>query len=101
MHKSIINSNSISAIKSPQGEWIENQRDIANQFEKHFIEVYNRKHKMIVDKAFLPKRTLTPAASAWLSRPFSEEVILKGLKSINRYKASGPDGFTLDFFQDN
>lgn len=46
------------------------------------------------------KGSRSPAASAWISRPFSDEEIYKALKSCNRDKAPGPDRFSAGFFMD-
>lgn len=100
MHRSRTNSNIISAIKASDGNWLENQEDIALQFANHFKDTY-KYHKMSVDISFQPKRILHPNTSTWLSRPFSDEEILSAIKAINRDKAPWPDGFTAGFFQDN
>lgn len=35
----------------------------------------------------------------WLERPFTEAEVLKIVKQCDRDKASGPDGFTMNFFK--
>jgi hypothetical protein len=37
--------------------------------------------------------------STWLERPFEESEVLEVVKGMNSNKASGPDGFTIAFFQ--
>lgn len=101
MHRSRTNYKTLSMITSAYGIRVESQKGIASLFESHFKEFYNMKNKMEIDEYFQPKRKLTPVASTWLSRPFSEEEILKGLNSIHRDKALGPNGFSSGFFQDN
>lgn len=101
MHRSRTNSNLISEIKNSHGVWLGNQDEIGLHFTNHFKDAYNRNHRMYVDDYLHPRRMLNPKASAWLSRPFTDEEVLNSIKAINRDKSPGPDGFTAGFFQDN
>jgi hypothetical protein len=44
--------------------------------------------------------SLDEVEASSLELPFEENEVLEVVKGMNRDKASGPDGFTLAFFQD-
>ena len=46
-------------------------------------------------------KVLEVSEASWLEFKFSEEGVLKALTDLNGDKASGPDGFTMAFWQDN
>lgn len=48
-----------------------------------------------------PKRILKSIVADLLERPFEDEEILDGLELCGKDKASGPDGFTAEFFLSN
>jgi hypothetical protein len=71
--------------------------DHAAQFyESLFAEPYSWRPRLD-DLAF---DTLDAVEAAPLELPFEEREVLEVVKGMNRDKASGPDGFSLTFFQD-
>jgi len=72
-------------------------RDHAAQFyESLFAEPYSWRPRLD-DLAF---DTLDAVETSSLELPFEEREVLEVVKGMNRYKVSGPDGFSLAFFQD-
>lgn len=94
--------NHIASVKDEMGEWITNDREVAEFFRRGFLSLYSTSH----DTA-----SLNPHLSAQWHGKFSEEVkcslgnmasreeIKDALWSMKPYKAPSPDGLHAGFFQ--
>ncbi|XP_059436099.1 uncharacterized protein LOC132169027 [Corylus avellana] len=68
---------------------------IVDFYQKHFTEQHN--WRPLVDGISLD--SISEEEASWLERDFEEEEVKKVVFKMNGNKASGPDGFSLAFFQ--
>ncbi|XP_035551741.1 uncharacterized protein LOC108989210 [Juglans regia] len=68
---------------------------IVNFYEKLFSEEYSWRPKL--DGMFFD--SIDEASADWLERAFEEDEVLDVVRGMARDKGSGPDGFSMAFFQ--
>lgn len=90
--------NSISSLEV-DGELLEDPENIYEEIVSFYSSLYNEPFSW---RPFLDDLTFDSifrVEAAWLERPFNDEEVAEVVWSLNRDKASGPNRFTLAFFQ--
>ena len=94
--------NFITAIKNEVGEWLTEEREVANHFREGFIKIYTTAqeaatHDFNYNLQWQPK--LLSEEKNSISHMVTEEEIKSALWSLKAFKAPGPDGLHAGFFQ--
>ncbi|XP_058784295.1 uncharacterized protein LOC131659071 [Vicia villosa] len=88
----------ISVLEGAEGR-VEGFEEVKKEVRDHFEGFFKEEnHDRAVPKG-LDFRSLTKEDREWLERPFSEEEIKTAVWDCDGNKSPGPDGFTLEFFQ--
>ena len=92
--------NSILRIKI-DGNWLFEKRALKAGIVGAFQKLLTENGDLWPSCEGLYFKVLEVSEASWLEFKFSEEGVLKALTDLNGDKASGPDGFTMAFWQDN
>ena len=92
------NANKILALSDSFGVVHDSHEAISSVAVNYFKDLFGTSSPVSHIPEDLQLPCLTHAQSVFLSRPFSNDEILKTLKSMPKNKSPGPDGFTSEFF---
>ena len=94
--------NLITIIKNDAGEWLSEEREVANHIREGFINIYTTSQEAVTydfnyNLQWQPK--LSSEEKNSISHLVTEEEIRATLWSLKAFKAPGPDGLHAGFFQ--
>ena len=94
--------NFITAIKNEAGEWLTEEREVANHFKEGFLKIYTTAQK-VANREFNYNLQWQPKLSSEEKNSISHMVMEDEIKtapwSLKAFKAPGPDGLHAGFFQ--
>ncbi|KAL4351327.1 hypothetical protein GQ457_06G004380 [Hibiscus cannabinus] len=92
--------NCICRIKNSQGEWLEDDKDIAQLFQEHFKGVYTKALSIDFDSiSDIIPRVVTEEMNRELCRRVTREEVKEAIFNMGSLKAPGPDGFPGVFYR--
>ena len=92
----------IEQISDRQGQVWSTQEDIGASFINFFGSLFTSEQLGEMESCLLSiERKITPEMNRALTKPFSKEEVKAVVFQMSALKASGPDGFSAGFFQDN
>jgi len=92
-------SNSIESL-SVNGSVTFDHQAIRDHIVQFYESFFSKQHNWRPKLDGIAFNSLSPEEAAQLELPFEEREVLEVIKSMNRDKAPGPDGYHLAFFQD-
>lgn len=80
-------------LKDDTNSWIENPDSIKDHVQNFFVNLFkNQEHSNGCNQVYYPHLILSREDNNRLCLPISDADIWESVKSINAYKAPGPDG---------
>ncbi|OMO87766.1 reverse transcriptase [Corchorus capsularis] len=93
-------TNKILNLKSDNGEWIEEEKKIVEEFELYYSDLFTSNNSKNWDQVLLHvPRVVTDHMNGELTRDISEEEIRIAAFQLWANKAPGPDGYNGTFYQ--
>ena len=95
--------NKIEMLKDDDGRWIDQSEELERLAINYYKRLYSTED-ISLDTEKLPQQGFTPPT--WdelesLNKPFSGVDMESAVRSMGKYKAPGPDGFQLVFYQES
>ena len=94
--------NHIASVKDDMGEWITSEREVMEFFRRGFISLYSTSHVAASRAPLQPTQwygRMSEEVKCSLSAMVTIEEIKSALWSMKPYKAPGPNGLDVGFFQ--
>ena len=93
------NRNKIKSVKNAAGNFVQGHENISQIAVDYFQEFLGSPQcSRCVDLSDIPTEKVSSTQVNFLLAPITNDQIFHSLKSMERNKAPGPDGFTVDFF---
>ena len=94
--------NLITTIKDEVGEWLTEERDVANHIREGFIKLYTTSQEVVAGDISYNQQwqaKLIDVEKESISHMVTDEEISIAVWSLKAFKAPGPDGLHAGFFQ--
>lgn len=91
----------VNRLKSKNGAWVTSAEDIRNVLPDHYQGLFQAQPVHECDDDDLIINTFSTTDRSWINRNISPSEVEEAVFNMGAYKAPGPDGLPLIFFQRN